>query len=138
MKLRTFVVIFGVILILVQAIAFIGMNRMYVGLYPDLLDTYSPNFFYTRDVNIFSDLMFAVNAGYERFMTSFSDLTFDIENEYRLMSPTQIASAYIRDSLKYEPVPNFLFMYDTVLTISYCFTGIIGCILLLITPKIKN
>ena len=143
MKLKTFVMILGVVMILIQALAFIGMNRMYVGLYPEMEDVWNSNYFYSDSVPVEKKLLFAFTAGFERFMTSFSDLTFDIENEYRNTSPTQYMSTHFRYSLRYNdpviPMPfNYLGLYDAILTFSYCIVGITGFALLIISPKIKQ
>lgn len=135
MKLRTFVLLLGIILIFVQAIAFLGMSRVPVGLYPDMSDVWSPNYFYRDSVPVERKLLFAFNAGFERFITSFSDLTFDIQNDIRNTTPTQYTSTFFRYSLRYD---YFADVYDAILTFSYCITGITGLFLIIISPKIKQ
>lgn len=143
MKLKTFAIIFGVFLILVQTLAFIGMNRSPVGLYPEMEDMWDANYFYQDNVPPGRKLCFAFNAGFDRFIASFSDIRFDFRNDYQIMSPTQIASAYYRYSLMYvDPAISlgfdYLKMYDIILTFSYYITGLVGLSLIIISPLIKK
>lgn len=125
--------ILGIILIALQIVSFVGISKVYVGLYPDnddlLYPTYHPN---GSELNI-KKVMFATTAGIDRFSTSFEDLLSN-PDEYRVMTATQMASAMVRESLGCSDGGSIgLVVYDTILTISYCAVGIAGIITLLIS-----
>ncbi len=123
---KTILTVIGALLIIVQLLGFIGMARMDVGLYPS-----RETLFYVGPPSRDSGLnirmaFFAIKAGMDRFGSSFEDLTFPID-EYRVSSATQYASAMIRESLGCSGSGSFgLYVYDAILTISYCSVGIIG------------
>ena len=127
---------FATMLIVAQALSLIGMLRMDVGLYPDDTDVFS--FPYVSLLGsgglTLRKLLFAVSAGLDRFSTGFQDLFFD-RYEYRVMTSTQITSAMIRYSLRWELG---LILYDIILTISYFLPGIVGVVSMCIAPKIKD
>ena len=127
---KTILLILGFALIFVQILGFMGMSRVNVGLYPSaesLSSTYSSS---RSDLNI-KKILFAVEAGTDRFASSLEDITFP-EDEYRVATAEQYTSAYVRESLGCSDGGSFgLMIYDTVLTISYCFVGILGLCLLL-------
>lgn len=130
---------FATMLIAAQAISLIGMLRMDVGLYPDDTDVFS--FPYVSLLGsgglTLRKLLFAVSAGLDRFYTGFQDLFFD-RYEYRVMTSTQITSAMIRYSLRWELSSFGLILYDIILTISYFLPGIVGVVSMCIAPKIKD
>lgn len=128
----------GIIFILIQVISFVGMSKMYVGLYPDMDDLLYPS--YIRDdsgLNI-KKALFAINVGIDRFQSGFEDLRYN-DDEYRVMTSTQMASAMIRESLNCSSGGSLgLTIYDIILTISYCSTGILGAILLIASNRVKE
>lgn len=132
------ITIIAILLIIVQIVSFVGMSRMYVGLYPDgdnlIYSSYSRN----SRLNI-KMILFAITAGLDRFKSSFTDLFFS-KYEYRVMTSEQMTSAMIRDSLGASANKSFgLIVYDTILTVTYCSVGIVGLSLLSIsTIKRKN
>lgn len=128
----------GIIFIVIQVISFVGMSRMYVGLFPDSDDLLYPSYVnYDSALNI-KKALFAVNAGIDRFQSGFEDLFYE-DDDYRIMTATQMTSAMIRESLNCSSAGSFeLTIYDTILTISYCFTGILGAILLVVSTKVKE
>ena len=142
MKTKTAIILFAIFLILIQLISYIGMQKVYVGLYPEITDMLYPNFFYSSGGPVIRKLFFAVQAGINRFSTSFSDLTFNWETDYYSMNATQMVSAYCRDSLRNYRTDyntyNYLWMYDIILTVSYCIPGLTGLALLKISKKVKN
>ena len=131
-------IIFSVCLLVVQALSFGGMSKMYVGLYPDKGDLLYPT--YVRrdsDLNI-KKALFAIEAGTDRFLTSFEDLTYD-KYDYRFMTAKQMTSAMIRESLNCSSGGSVgLFIYDAILTATYAFPGILGAILMFVSFKIKK
>ena len=131
--------ILGTILIVVQLLSLIGMLRMDVGLYPDDTDVLSFPYMSLLGSGglTIRKLLFAVSAGLDRFCTGFQDLFFD-RYEYRVMTSTQITSAMIRYSLRWELSSFGLILYDIILTISYFLPGIAGIISICIAPKIKD
>ena len=122
--------ILGIILIIIQAVSFIGMSRVYVGLYPDGNDLLFPGQ-YSNDSGLnIKKVIFAVEAGADRFRSSFGDLISG-PDKYRPMTATQVASAMVRESLGCSQDGSVgLVVYDTILFISYSAVGIIGAILL--------
>lgn len=134
-KKKIFAII-GIILILIQAIAYYGMSGEYIGLYPDFHDIlfYSPSSYIPveRIPISASSFAFGLQAGLDRFFTSFSDLAYP-KTEYRPMTATQIASYMFRESFGCEDGGSIdLVLYDTALTVSYFSVGIIGLILVAI------
>ena len=127
---------FATMLIVAQALSLIGMLRMDVGLYPDDTDVFSFPYISLLGSGglTIRKLLFAVSAGFDRFCTGFQDLFFD-RYEYRVMTSTQITSAMIRYSLRWELG---LILYDIILTISYFLPGIVGVVSMCIAPKIKD
>ena len=129
----------GTMLIVAQLLSLIGMLRMDVGLYPDDTDVFS--FPYVSLLGsgglTIRKLLFAVSAGLDRFFTGFQDLFFD-RYAYRVMTSTQITSAMIRYSLRWELSGLGLILYDIFLTISYFLPGIAGIVSICIAPKIKD
>ena len=134
MSKKTLIII-GIVLIILQIVSFSGMSKMFIGLYPD----YDDLMFGTRSVepSEFNARMgvFAISAGLERFFVGIEDIFYD-EYEYRPLSSTQITSAMIRSSLDNGSFD--LTVYDTILTISYSLTGILGVCLLLAGMKGKS
>lgn len=129
---KNILIVLGIFLIVVQILGFIGMSRMEVGLYPSS-DTLLrvPQSSEQSKLNI-KMVFFAIMAGADRFGSSFEDLTFP-ENEHRISSVDQYASAYLRESLGCSSGGSFgLIVYDTVLTISYYFIGILGVVLIIL------
>ena len=106
----------GTALIVSQALSLIGMLRMYVGLYPDDKDVLSFPYMSMLGAGgiTIRKLLFAISAGIERFFTGLEDLFYD-KYEYRAMTSTQITSAMIRYSLKWELGGIGLFIYDAIL-----------------------
>lgn len=125
----------GLALVIIQIASFIGMSRAPVGLYPSKDD-----FFYSYNISRVEEtelngkmLLFAVTAGSDRFKTSFKDYSYD-EDEYWSMSSTQMTSAMIRESLGCgKDGSTDLIIYDTVLTASYYFLGVVGIVLLILS-----
>lgn len=137
MNTKKMLVFLGVALIVIQLLSYSGMAKMYVGLYPDFDDLLYPTYVKDSDFNA-EKAMFAVGAGFDRFMSGFEDLTYG-DDEYRVMTANQITSAMIRESLNCSSGGSLgLTVYDTILTISYCCTGIIGAILLFVSTKVKE
>lgn len=128
----------GIILLLVQIASFGGMNKMYVGLYPDGDDLLYP-FYNTEESSLnVKMILFAIEAGTDRFKSGFGDHAYG-EFDYREMTATQIASAMVRESLGCSDGGGFdLFVYDTILTISFYFTGLLGIGLLFASAKRKK
>lgn len=130
MKASRVLIVIGVLLILIQIVSIIGMSNVRVGLYPANDDLLYPH--YSSGEMKLNDkiLTFAIEAGSDRFRSSFGDFAYDKYdyNDYRVMTPTQIASAMIRESLN-EPD---LIIYDVLLTISFSFVGISGIVFLII------
>ena len=126
MKKSSFLMIIGVILIIIQAINWAGVKRMYVGLFPDKdISLYYSN---VAESNLnLKKTVFAFTAGFDRYISGFEDLTFP-EDEYRVPTATQYASAIVRESLGCsEPSPDFgLYIYDICVFIGYAFFGLIG------------
>ena len=135
MKEKKVMLYIGVLLIIIQALSYIGMSRMRVGLYPDAGDLPYPQIINGSGLN-FKKALFAVSAGVDRFNSGFEDLTFAKE-DYRVMSATQMASAMNRESMSFSNGIG-LFVYDTILTISYWFTGIAGSVLVFIWHRTKD
>ena len=128
----------GIVLVLIQLVSFLGMSRMYVGLYPDRDDLLYPTVIKSEQSLNSEKLLFAIEAGVDRFKSGFGDLTYS-EDEYRVMTVTQMTSAMIRESLDCNHGGSTgLTLYDTILTISYWLTGIIGLILLLVSSIVKK
>lgn len=137
MNTKKVLAILGVILIIIQAVSYFGMSRMYVGLYPDALDMIQSPYVPDSDLNV-KKAMFAINAGFDRFMSGFGDLTYPLD-EYRVMTAEQITSVMIRESLNCRSGGSSgLAIYDTILTVSYYFTGIVGVALLIGSAKVKE
>ena len=143
MKYKRIVMILGVLLIIAQVVSYVGMCRksdygvpLFVGLYPENDDLLYPGYSAEKDLN-FSMAIFAVQAGIDRFRSGFGDLTWP-EEEWRNTTSTQYASAHIRESLGCSRGGGVgLTVYDTILTISYCFVGIIGVVLVVVGKKAK-
>lgn len=135
MKAKKVLLYIGVLLIIIQALSYFGMSRMRVGLFPDAGDLPYPQIINRSGLN-FKMALFAVGAGIDRFNLGFEDLTFAKE-DYRVMSATQMASAMIRESLSFSNGIG-LVVYDTILTISYCFPGIAGAALVFISRRTKD
>jgi len=122
-------IVVGIVYIIGQLVAFIGMSRMYVGLYPSSDNLMEPIYCEESGLNA-GTLLFAVTAGIDRFDSSFKDLTFP-KDKYRVPTAEQYASAMIRESLGCSRDGSFgLVVYDIVLAISYSLLGIAGAILL--------
>lgn len=123
--------IIGIFLVIIQIVAFIGKSKVYVGLYPENEDLYlSSPYTFQSELNA-KKAFFAVKAGFDRFASSFGDLTYS-KYEYRDITEQQYASAMIRESLGNS---TGLLIYDTILTISYCFTGLLGIGFLILASK---
>ena len=132
---KKILIVIGILLIIFQLFAFIGMSRMKVGLYPSraTMPNISPSYSGSK-LNI-KMALFAIQAGGERFSTSFEDITFP-KDEYRMPSVDQYTSAYLREALGCSRGGSFgLIVYDTILTISYFFLGIVGAVLLFLGTK---
>lgn len=130
MNTKKVLIVLGVVLLIVQALSCFGMSRMYVGLYPDYDDLLYPVFSQERSNLNSNKILFAVEAGFDRFMSGFGDISFDV-SEYRDMSAKQITSAMIRESLGCsDGGSSDLKIYDTILALSYYFWGIIGGVFL--------
>ena len=133
---RKTLAIIGIILIIIQAIAYYGMSGEYIGLYPDFHDIlfYSPSSYISVEripINP-SSFAFGLQAGLDRFFKSFSDLAYP-KTEYRPMTAIQIASYLFRQSFGCDDGGSVdLVLYDTALTVSYFSVGIIGLILIII------
>lgn len=127
---RIILIVIGILLIIVQLLGFIGMSRMEVGLYPSS-ETLSRVEQSSEQSNLnIKMVLFAITAGTDRFVSSFDDLTFQ-KDEHRVTSVEQYASANLRESLGCSSGGSLgLVVYDTVLTISYYFIGILGVVLL--------
>lgn len=138
MKDTKVLTILGVILIVIQLVSFVGMSRMYVGLYPDGDDLLYPTILDSGKSLTAEKAQFAIEAGIDRFKSGFEDLTYS-EDEYRVMTAKQMTSAMIRESLDCSHGGSFgLTVYDTILTISFYFTGIVGVAILFVSLKIKE
>ena len=128
---KAILLILGFALIFIQILGFIGMSKTDVGLYPSKESFSTPIFSSRSDLNI-KMVFFAVEAGTDRFASSLEDLT-NSEDKYRTSTSEQYASAYIREALGCSDGGSFgLIIYDAVLTISYCFVGILGFLLLFV------
>lgn len=126
--------VLGILLIVIQILSIIGVSRMRVGLYPDGYDLLYPSYSSERLELTPKMVSLAIEAGADRFKSSFEDLTYE-KDEYRIMSATQMLSAMVRDSLGGNKGGTFgLFIYDVILTVSYCFTGLLGVGLLAVMP----
>lgn len=126
---KAILIVLSLVLIVVQVLGFIGMSRVRVGLYPDSESGLVHISSSKSDLTI-KMVLFAVEAGTDRFASSLEDLTFP-DGKYRGLTAEQYASAMIRESLGCSDGGSFgLIVYDTVLTISYCFVGILGFLLL--------
>ena len=137
MNNKKMLVFLGVVLIVIQLLSYSGMSKMYVGLYPDFDDLLYPTYVKDSELNA-EKAMFAVSAGFDRFVSGFEDITYG-DDEYRVMTATQITSAMVRESLNCRSGGSFgLTIYDTILTISYWCVGIIGAILLFVSTKVKE
>lgn len=136
---RKTLAIIGIILIIIQAIAYYGMSGEYIGLYPDFHDilNYSPSSYIPVErisINA-SSFTFGLQAGFDRFFTSFSDLAYP-KTEYRPMTAIQIASYMFRESFGCDDGGSIdLILYDTALSVSYFSVGIIGLILVVLAIK---
>lgn len=136
-KSKKVLIIIGIILIILQTVSFVGMSTMYVGLFPKGEDLLYPTRVNESDFDA-QKAMFAIEAGFDRFLSGFEDLTYGTD-KYRIMTPTQITSAMIRESLNCSSGGSSgLTTYDLILATSYNFTGIIGIVLLLVSSRIKN
>ena len=134
MTKKSLLIILGIVLLLTQVISWVGMSKMYVGLYPDEDDLLYPNYTEESELNI-KKAVFAIEAGVDRFMSGFEGLSYG-EYDYRVMTSTQMASAMVRESLGCSSGGSTgLFVYDTLLTISYSFTGLLGIGLLIASTK---
>ena len=134
--------IFGIILILIQAIAFYGMSGEFTGLYPDIEDIWDHSSSYVPPLeasNItISKFMFGFTAGIDRFTTSFSDLAYE-KYEYRPMSTEQFASAMFRESFGCSDGGSLdLLLYDAALTISYFIVGILGLFFVVLSIRLRD
>ena len=130
-------IVLGIVLILVQIVSWAGMAKMYVGLYPDDDDLLYPTYVEESNLNI-TKALFAVEAGVDRFKSGFEDLSYG-EYDYRVMTATQMTSAMVRESLGCSNGGGFdLFVYDTILTVSFFFTGLLGIGLLFVSAKCKE
>ena len=133
MKLKRLLTIIGIILIFIQIVSFIGMSKVYVGLYPDNDDLLYSTYSRKSDLTI-KKALFAVEAGFDRFQSSFIDLTGN--DKYRVLTATQMTSAMVRESLGCSDGGSLgLTLYDAILTVSYLFTGLLG-IGLLVTSRV--
>lgn len=137
MKLKRLpIILLGIILIIIQIISLIGMSKVYVGLYPDNDDLLYSTYSRKSDLT-FKKALFAVEAGFDRFQSSFDDLTGN--DKYRFLSSTQMTSAMVRESLGCSDGGSLgLKIYDTILTVSYLFTGLLGVGLLVASRAIKE
>ena len=135
MSNKKVIIVIAILLLILQGIGFYGLSKSMVGLYPDQLDVQvSRTYVFTSPLTA-KKLMHSVSAGFDRFKTSFGDLTLK-KYEYRTPTETQYASIQIRESLGCASGGSGgLFLYDAGLTISYCFTGIVGVVLLILSAK---
>lgn len=137
MKYRAILAVFGIFFIILQILAFIGISRSYDSLY----SCKTTLFVYTETKNThltFKQATFAITAGSDRFWSSIQDLQRS-EDEYIPPSANHYASMYIREDLGCCAGGSFgLFIYDVILTISFCFSGIIGIALLLCAGLLKR
>lgn len=137
-NVRSLLLTFGIILVVLQLINFIGVSRMYVGLYPDKdnLRIYIPS---TSESELTPKMFFfAIEAGFDRFSSGFEDL-FWPKDTYRVSTAKQMASAHFREALGCSSGGSTgLTVYDTTVAISYWFFGINGIILILISEIIKH
>lgn len=122
-------IIIGLVLVLAQIISFVGLANG-KGLYTEGIGYYSS---YEPGFSI-SKLLFAPEAGIERFITSFGDLVSG--DEWTPASSTQMTSGAIRSSLDNNGFA--LFIYDVLLTVCYCLAGIAGGVFLIIGTRIKR
>lgn len=134
--------IFGISLILIQAIAFYGMSGEFTGLYPDMEDIWDHSSSYVSPPEpakiTIVKFFFGLTAGADRFTTSFIDLLHD-KYEYRPMSSKQITSALMRESFGcYDGGSVDLILYDSALTISYSIVGIIGLFFVVLSIKMRD
>lgn len=138
MSKKALLIVLGIVLILVQIVSWAGMSKMYVGLYPDDDDMLYPTS-YVEESNLnITKALFAISAGVDRFKSGFEDLSYG-EYDYRVMTSTQMTSAMIRESLGCSNGGGVdLFVYDTILTISFFFTGLLGIGLLIASSKCKE
>ena len=136
---KNILIVIGIILIIVQIVSFIGMSRVYVGLYPTNKMVYSYYHPPKNESNFNIQKMFyAIKAGLDRFESSFEDLTFP-EGEYRSVTVTQMVSSEIREDFGCSKGGSIgLFIYDTILTIAYCFVGILGVVMFVLAKLVDN
>lgn len=135
---KIILVVLGLLLILIQLINYCGVSRMRVGLLPDDELLSYPGYI-TNDGNLnIKMVFFAFEAGFDRFASGFEDLTFP-EDEWRVASATQYASAMFRESLGCSDGGSFgLIVYDFFVILSYCLVGIIGMVFLILAAKIDQ
>ena len=128
--------VIGVILVVLQLISYYGMSKTYVGLYPSDDCLY---FSYVEESDLtIGKALFAIRAGVDRFGSGFGDLTHS-DDIYRVPTDTQYASAMVRESLgRSSGGSGGLLVYDTILTISYCSSGILGIALMIISASSKK
>ena len=134
--------IFGIILILIQAIAFYGMSGEFTGLYPDIEDIWDHSSSYVPPLDAskitISKFLFGFSAGMDRFKTRFGDLAYD-KYEYRPMSAEQFASAMFRESFGCSDGGSIdLILYDATLTISYFIVGILGLFFVVLSIRMRD
>ena len=128
--------IIGIILIIIQIIAYYGMSGEFIGLYPDWEDILNYTLLgyipvESMKINA-SSFAFGLKAGFERFIDSFSDLAYS-KVEYRPMTTTQITSYILRKSFGCDDGGSIdLVLYDSALAVSYFSVGIIGLIFIAI------
>lgn len=134
--------IFGIILILIQTIAYFGMSGEFIGLYPDMEDVWDHSSSYVPPLDpskiTISKFLFGFTAGIDRFKISFSDLAYE-KYDYRPMSAEQFTSALFRESFGCSDGGSIdLALYDTALTVSYFSVGILGLFFLLLASRMRN
>ena len=135
-SIKVFLAIVGIVLILIQVINYCGVSRMYTGLFPDNEHMLYPQYVSESEFNP-KMILLAIESGLDRFASGFEDLTYP-QDEWRVNTSTQYASANIRESLGCSGGGGFgLFIYDAFILISYCWLGIIGFILLMVAIKKK-
>lgn len=134
--------IFGIILILIQAIAYYGMLGEFTGLFPDMEDVWDHSSSYVPPLDsgkiTISKFLFGFTAGIDRFKTSFSDLIHE-KYDYRPMSAEQFTSALFRESFGCSDGGSVdLVLYDAALTVSYFIVGILGVFFVILSIRMRD
>ncbi len=133
---RNKLTIIGAVLIIIQLISILSVSCSVTGLYPGhehlKQDGYLYDFSLKDDFEPYM-IPIAMNAGFEKFVSSFGEI-FTVNSSGKILSPVQHRSAVYRSALYYSGKFNDLtgiYKYDLILTVSYSLVGIVGLGLLI-------